>query len=345
MTLAEQQIADSILSYQLDLFRLEAHTRAQALELLDRLGVELEAILRRQDITAFTRARTQQLLNQATEIIDRYYAALQTHTEATLTGMARVQANAVAQSLNATLVVTTDAALPTTAFLSHLLGRTLIEGAASAAWWKKQSSDTAFRFAAAVRQGMIAGETNSQILTRVVGTQISPGIMQVSKSNARSLIHSSIQATAAAARRETFQKNRDIFSGIRQVSTLDSHTSLICVAYSNAEWDMDYKPINGTTLPFNGGIPRHWNCRSVEVPIIQAYAARGPQGMRASSEGPISAKTTFDQFLKRKGVAFQDEVLGKGRAALWRKGTINLSQLLDLKSNPLTLAQLQRRYA
>lgn len=40
----------------------------------------------------------------------------------------------------------------------------------------------------------------------------------------------------------------------------------------------------------------------------------------------------------------QDEQLGAGRAALWRKGTITLEQLLSLDGNPLTLAQLEKRY-
>lgn len=61
-------------------------------------------------------------------------------------------------------------------------------------------------------------------------------------------------------------------------------------------------------------------------------------------DGQVAASTTFEAFLERKGKAFQDEMLGKGRAQLWRDGTITLPQLLDLKGNPLTLAELKAKY-
>lgn len=350
LTAADLQIADSILAHQLDLFRLEAHTRAQALELLDRLGSELEARLRQSDLTAYSREATTRLLAQTTEVIDRYYTALQTHSEATLSGMAQVQSNVIKQAIDASLLVNLDASVPTTAYLNRLLSTTLIEGAQSGAWWAKQSADTAFKFSAAVRQGMAAGETNAAILTRIVGTKAAPGILDIAKSNARTLIHASIQSVANAARRDTFQQNRDIIKGIRQVSTFDSHTTEICIAYNGCEWDLDYEPINGTLLPYNGGVPRHWGCRSVEVPITKTFRELGlniPEvapGQRASAQGPVAANMTMDAFLKRQGKAAVEEQLGVGRAEMWRSGKITLRQLVDLRGNPLTLKALQRKY-
>jgi hypothetical protein len=343
---ADAQLADAIVSHQLDLFRLEAFARAQALDILDRLGLELESRLRRTDLTAFNKARIESLLTQATGIIDNYYTRISDRTDDTLSGVAEVQANVVVNSLN---LITVGASLPSDTFLSRLLDNTLIQGAKSADWWEKQSADTAFRFATAVRQGLVSGETNAQIVSRVVGTQATPGIMVVSSRNARSLVHTSIQAVANAARSETYAKNNDVIDGVRQVSTLDGHTTDVCIAYDGAEFTLDGEPMNGTELPYNGGVPRHWGCRSVEVPITKTFKELGintpepPEGERASADGPVSE--TFSDFLDRKGVDFQDEVLGKGRAELWRDGTISLQQLLDLKGNPLSLAELKAKYA
>ena len=66
--------------------------------------------------------------------------------------------------------------------------------------------------------------------------------------------------------------------------------------------------------------------------------------MRSSMDGRVAADLTFADFLKGKSPEFVDEMLGKGRAQLWRDGTITLNQLLDQRGNPLTLAQLRQRY-
>lgn len=69
-----------------------------------------------------------------------------------------------------------------------------------------------------------------------------------------------------------------------------------------------------------------------------------PAQTRASIDGEVAADLTFDDFLKGKPKAFADEMLGKGKAELWRDGKITLQQLLDQRGNPLTLTQLRQRY-
>ena len=64
--------------------------------------------------------------------------------------------------------------------------------------------------------------------------------------------------------------------------------------------DLDGNPINGTTLPFNGGPPRHWGCRSVLTSITKTFKEMGIKGLpelpdtgeRASDLGPIDRNTT-----------------------------------------------------
>jgi hypothetical protein len=60
---------------------------------------------------------------------------------------------------------------------------------------------------------------------------------------------------ANESRMATFKKNDDIIEGVRQVSTLDSNTTDICMAYDGAEFDLEGEPINGTDLPYEGGVP------------------------------------------------------------------------------------------
>lgn len=347
------KITESMLRQQVDLLRLEAGTRRGVIRLLDNMLNELTQLLRSGDLTNFNKARVSALITQAADTIESYYSKIHGVADETLSAVAEASSNHAAKQLDKTfgVVADFDAALPTESYLARIGSNAVILGAPSEAWWSRQSQDTSFRFANAVRQGLVAGATNEQIVSRVAGGRGYAGIMDVSKANARSLVHTSIQEVANEARRETFKKNDDVVEGIRQVSTLDSNTTDICMAYDGAEFDLDGEPINGTELPYDGGCPRHWGCRSVEVPITKTFKALGvdapepDEGTRASADGPVSGKMTFADFLDNQTKEDQDEMLGKGRAELWREGTITLQQLLDQKGNPLTLEELREKYA
>jgi len=264
-------------------------------------------------------------------------------------GLAQHEAQATAQSFAA---IGLEASLPTVAVMKAIVNGSLIEGAPSAAWWAKQSTDLQFKFAAQVRQGITANETVQQIVRRIIGSSKLgiPGIMETSRAGATALVHTSIQQVANDARLATFRENADVIKGVQQLSTLDGRTSAICVAYSGASWDLDGNPINGTTLPFNGGPPRHFNCRSVLVPITRTYKELGidipeaPPGTRASDEGQVPADMTMAEWLKSKPTSYVDDLLGQGRADLFLSGKLTLPQLLDLQGNPLTLDQLRAKY-
>lgn len=174
--------------------------------------------------------------------------------------------------------------------------------------------------------------------------------MPLARKNAAAIVQTSIAAVAAAARRATFALNSDITNGIMQVSMLDSHTSLTCIAYSGATWDNDFEPSGENDLPYNGGCPRHWSCRSHEIAMMLTLRQMGidmdepDPGMHASSSGPISAKTTFADYLTQKGEAYQDEVLGPGRAMLFRDGELTPRDLVDMLGRPLKLSALREVY-
>jgi len=130
---------------------------------------------------------------------------------------------------------------------------------------------------------------------------------------------------------------------------MDSHVSEICLAYSGAEWDLAGEPINGNTLPFNGGTPRHWGCRSVITPITLTFRELGidapeHKGTRASDEGQIRSDITMTEFLKGKDKSYIDDLLGPGRAKLFMDGKLTLPDLLNFQGNPLTLVQLSAKH-
>ena len=200
------------------------------------------------------------------------------------------------------------------------------------------------------------GESLTQAITRVTGGTIDgvtvPGIMKTTKAKAGALVSTSMSAVTNEAALKSFQANNDVIKAVTQLSTLDNRTSDICIAYSGQTWDINtLQPLSqfGSTLPYNGGPPRHFNCRSRLRPVTKSFKELGldraevPPGTRASMDGQVPADITFDQFLKSKSQTFQDDLLGPARARLWRNGDINLTQLVDMRGNPMSLTQLEAK--
>lgn len=241
--------------------------------------------------------------------------------------------------------------MPTENYLRTLVSDTLVMGSPAKAWWLRQQQDTAFKLATQIRIGAAQGETNAQIVARVVGNDEIPGVMPMARKNALSIVQTSMATVAAAARRATFEMNSDLMTGIEQVSTMDGHTSLMCIAYSGAQWDLDYEPMGENHLPYHGGVPRHHGCRSTEIAVMKTFREMGidldepEEGTRASSSGPISAKTTFADYLTMKGADYQNEVLGKGRAELFREGKLAPRDLVNMSGRPLKLSALKEMYS
>lgn len=341
---ADERLFDSVLRQALDVLRLGASQRAATMRRLQRLERALARELAAGDLSKARREEIEAFLAGADEIIRQHYADIQEDLQ--LEDLSRTFAERTAGAIEVALGVEA-AKMPKSDYFRSLASDVLIQGAPSAEWWSRQAEKTRFQFAAAVRQGLTNNETNQQIIRRIVGNEEMPGVMQIARRDAASLVQTSVQTVANDARRATFQANDDVIKGLRQVSTLDGHTSLTCVSYSGAEWNLEYEPINGNTLPFNGGCPRHFNCRSVEVPITKTFRELGvdideaPVSTRASSAGQIDANTTFRDFLQRQGPAYQDKVLGEGRAQLWRDGKITLRDLVNGEGNPVTLATLR----
>lgn len=340
---------DAALIFQLDLFRLDAATRARVLPILDHLQRELVGQLATSDnLTDWNKRRIRTLLADARATVAKYYADAQGELFDTLDGLAPIASTAAQAALAASVPVGLAVGLAPESYLASLASDAIIQGATQAAWWARQELDTAWRFETAVRSGLAAGETNQQIIARIAGKHGFPGVMEIARNNAAALVQTSVQTVANNARQATFEANADLIARYRWITALDSHVCPICVARADKAWGVDHKP-QGHSIAW-AVPPVHFNDRCVIVPETKSWRELGidmpepPPGMRASRDGPVPATTTFAQFLERKGAAFQDEVLGPGRAQLWRDGSISLADLVNGRGNPISLADLRAKY-
>ena len=325
------KILDAQIELQLDLARTSSSIEKDVLVLLVAMQKELVAKIAAGDFTAISRARIDQQLRQVSGLISEYYDKAATIVSEASPAIAEVTALATKQSL---AVGATVAAMPSKAMLEAIASQSVVQGAAQGAWWAKQSADTAFKYGQAVRQGLVAGETNQQIIARV------RSFMDVSRRSAAALVQTSVATVANDSRFAVYAANDDIIKRYRAVATLDSHTCLTCAPLDGLEWQKD-----GAAIGHKFSLPRyplHMNCRCLTIPVI----FDGPQGgQRASADGPIAASTSFDDWLKRQSPEKIEEVLGKGRADLYQSGKLTLTDLVSGRGKPLSLKALQHKYA
>ena len=348
-----QQLARKQIDHEIDLLRYAASANRKVQALLSMLQSEVVGRLAQANLSATTLSRLTAVLRDVRELISTGYGGIDDLMTNRLRELIPTEAAITAATVNNTVGLSImDGVLPRAA-MTALYRDTMIMGAPSSQWWLKQAQDLTFKFVQAVRMGMAQGETNDEIIRRVRALD---GLFQGPRRQAEALVRTSVQTVANAARVAVMKENDDMIKGYQQISTLDERTTEICIAYDGSSWDQDGKPINGTTLPFINdggsfeGIPRHWGCRSTLVPIVKTWRELGVdidefnETQRASMDGAVSAKLTYDTWLLNKTAEEQDELLGPGKANLFRQGKITTRDLLDQNGRPMTLKQLQDKH-
>lgn len=331
------------------LLRLSAGEARRLRPFLRRLESELVTRVINSSLSATSSSMLTSVLADVRTLIGSGFAAIAAEHSQFMAGLIRAESAFVAGTINQMIGVSVVNALAPSPMLRALSDAQTILGAPAEDWWSQQSQRMVFSFSQQVRLGISQGETNAQLIQRIRGTPSLPSLFDAPTHQIEALVRTSAQSVAHTARLETYRANDDVIKGMQQQSTLDTRTSDICIAYDGAAWDLDGNPINGTTLPFNGGPPRHFNCRSILVPIIKSWEELGSavevpefeSEVRASMDGEVPASTSFQDWFESRSESQQNEILGRGRAELFREGKITLQELLDQRGRPLTLRQLE----
>lgn len=339
--MSEIELRDAILRHALQLQRLSAGDAREVEAILRELERDLKVLLQSEALSRADKAAIRSLISEAEDIINPAYVRLagtvDTH------GLAVIVAEKTAEVMSQGGIA---ALAPSAERLASLTKNVLIEGSPLSKWWKAQAVNLATRFAAQVRMGVLAGETNDKIVRRLVGGRGEVGLMPVARRHARTLVHSSIMSAANNARLATFRRNSRLIAGVRWLATLDSNTCKRCAALDGQAWDLEGKPRKDTTVSFILP-PAHAACRCVASPIPKSFRDLGlkadepGEGTRASSEGPVPASTTFAEFLKRQPRPFVEDVLGVKRAKMWESGKITLRDLVSGTGRELTLDEIR----
>lgn len=180
---------------------------------------------------------------------------------------------------------------------------------------------------AQIRTGYLTGMTTDQIVRNVMG-----GISQEAKithANAMQALRNSIygntrtvlQSFATETRNRVFEENEDYFGDgetkykYEYLATLDARTCLVC-------GDLDgrlYEKIEDAP-----SLPQHRGCRCLLIPY---FAIEGDK--RASKDGYLDDKLTYEDWLEKQDEETKREVLGATRYKLYKQNKADVTTFVD----------------
>jgi SPP1 gp7 family putative phage head morphogenesis protein len=360
---SNDDIQDALLAHQIELIRLGKGMSSRIRGLLNRAEPELRARLKaRLDRIAALGwdpgpATTKRMVKTAALIagINRpTFQEINALVRQELVGLTIGETQFVAGLVQSELPVLFEPTLPSPKELRGIVFARPFQNRILRDWLATFEAGDRRRMMDQIRQGLVFGETPTEISRRIFGTRAlggADGQREITRRGAQTLAATAVSAISNATRQAFYLANKRIIRREKYVATLDSRTTPICQSL-----DGDVFPVGEGPIP-----PIHLNCRSIRVPVVDgkklgkrpASAAtrrelaglRGPARRRAVEKlvGPVPAETTYTQFLRRQKASFQDEVLGPARGRLFRSGEIDLKGFVDNSGQRLTLRQLYDR--
>lgn len=187
-----------------------------------------------------------------------------------------------------------------------------------------------------IRDGITLREPNEEVKVRVKNME------SLQKKHAGNVIRTITNHVSVASRDVLMRDNPDYFEGYEWVSILDSRTSIICASRDGTVYPFTDDPIKSPKPP------AHFNCRSTITPKVKPeYEDKVKKREPRTAEGAkgktkVRQTTTYESWLRRQPVAFQNEVLGVTRAKLFRIGKLPISKFVDMSGKTLTLDELRK---
>jgi len=321
-----EQVFDLSIKHRIALMRFGTHLVRKVIAQLNRTEQSAVGKLAEAASDSLNATRLEQLLAQIRAVQSAGWQVIGERINGSLRDLAQSEAAFAARLIGASTDVTFTGAPAFAQIYAAVVARPF-QGKFLKDWIADSEAAAAARVRETIRQGFIDGSTIDQMVRTLRGTRAAgyqDGILEGTRRGVEAMVRTAVTHTANVAHDQVFKDNADIVTGLRWTSTLDGRTTLICISRSGKVF-----PVNSGPRP-----PAHIGCRSVMVPLTDDIPG-------------VSAFTppTYGQWLKRQPAAFQDEVLGAARGALFRRGGLSVDKFVDRAGNTLTLDQLRARDA
>lgn len=347
MATVNEELQRAAIDHSIDLIRYQNGVVRKIIALLNRtdkdLFEQLAAALQRLPAEAFTVERLDMMLQSVRTLNAKAYEQVRLGLEQDLRELVIYEAGYQQQLFANTVpvnlqVASVNAGQVYSAALSRpFQGRLLSE------WMAGLEAGKAAKIRDALRIGYVEGQTIDEMTKRIRGTkarQYQDGIIEITRRDAETVVRTAISHTANHTRQKFYEQNDDLVKGIKWIATIDGRTSLVCISRDQVVYPVDSGP-----RP-----PAHPNCRSTTTPVLRSWKELGipldelPESTRASMGGQIPASMSYNEWLKGKPAAFQDDVLGPTKGKLFRAG-MPVDRFVNKAGDVLTLDELRKRDA
>jgi SPP1 gp7 family putative phage head morphogenesis protein len=352
-----EKILDASIAHQVDLQFYSNGVVNRIIAIINRtdadLFAQLQTALDRLPANSFTVDRLDAILSSLRALNAQVYATVSNELNSELKELAIYEASHQKQLFDNVLPVQVSTNAVTIEQVYAAAMARPFQGKLLREWMQGLEIDKAVRIRDAIRMGYVENESISQIVKRIRGTKAlnyQDGVMEITRRNAETVVRTAVSHMAGFTRDRFFDENSSVIKSLKWHATLDSRTSEPCRARDGKLYTLNRKPI-GHSLNWGSGPGRyHFNCRSVAVAVTKSWRELGidadelPVGTRASMDGQVPADTTYAEWLGKRDAKFQDDVLGKTKAELFRAG-MPIERFENNKGKSYTLAQLRERDA
>lgn len=329
--------------------QLENGLAREADRLLVALFDDIAAILARLDPTGITigslrRAGIERLVAEIERLTGQTFVRVLEQVRAGAAGIGSQQgawaASTLERAVGSAAIVTQSGRVGLDQ-MTAILDTDPVHGHLLRDWFRGQSRATVFRIQQQVQLGMVQSETLGDIVRRVRGRSdgrggFTGGVMETTTREATSIVRTAVNHVSNEAHIRTYRANADVVAELEFVAVLDRRTSEVCMGLDGRRWALGDEDIRQP--------PLHPQCRSALIPVI-GWAGLGiappAEGTRASEGGQVNASTTYSDWLRDQPNGVQDEILGVGRAKLFRSGKITLAQLVTRDNRVRRLDELR----
>lgn len=359
MATSNEKIRDSLIRRQSSVIRAGGSLGADMRALLAKTDAELKVLIaERTDPLTNTRrrfgktrtARLRAIQKAIREIQAPSYSSIRARIKKEMIEVGKLEAVFAKDAISASLPVQVNLALPPSKVMNVIATSKPFEGKVLSKWISQLNTTDTNRMMDQIRVGLVQGETTQAITNRIFNRQ--SGTRNITKNNVEAITRTAINFMANQGRSELYLANKKIIQVEVYVATLDGRTTLQCIGLDGNRY-----PVGDGPIP-----PVHMNCRSLRVPAINgkligsrpavATTKKMLEGMSrserrrtvASLTGQVPATQTYSTFLRKQPVAFQNDVLGRDKATLFRKGGLTVDKFTNPAGKPFTIAQLREQH-
>ena len=336
----------------------------------------MELLIAGGDIPRHYRRRIHALEKAIRDIRKKAYTKIATDFRSEYMDILVEEVSYAAEAVERAIPVALALAIPSAPTLNQLLSKPF-EGRTLSDWIKYMTERDVDRIISRAKIGIVQGQNSGDIIRGVLGTRKArgkDGLTQASRREITSITRTATNFFGNQARRELFKQNEDVIAYEQYVAILDTRTTIICMSLDGNRYavgDGPYPPIHVNCRSFRVPVisdeiisRRPFKAANEKI-LLSEYASKNgiaiprsrellPRGHKGTYDkfslargkeliGTVPDRTTYKEFLQRQSKEFQEEVLGKRKALLFRQGNLPLERFVDTSGRNYSLSELAVR--